>query len=150
MEDYLNKAGFQVVVSPDTEALMWDKLYMNSLLNMPTAITRISVEAAVRNKDLPVLLRKMGDEVCAVANAKGIPMDSEKYWQTTIVPIQKMEGGDHYTSAAQDARKKRKLEADFLNGAIVKEGRKYGIPTPYNEAVWLIARTIHNTFDIQF
>ena len=36
----------------------------------------------------------------------------------------------------------RRTEIDSLNGIIVEEGRKLGIPTPFNEALTLVIRTI--------
>ena len=41
----------------------------------------------------------------------------------------------HVPSTAQDVRNKRKTEIDFLNGTIVRLGKKYGIPTPYNSMI---------------
>ena len=35
----------------------------------------------------------------------------------------------------QDVIRKRKTEIDFINGAIVKEGEKVNIPTPFNQMI---------------
>ena len=40
-----------------------------------------------------------------------------------------------FASMVQDRRAGRKTEIDFINGAVVKGGRKYEIPTPVNETV---------------
>ena len=39
------------------------------------------------------------------------------------------------TSMCQDIERGRRTEIDFINGAVVRLGKKYGIPTPYNETV---------------
>ena len=44
----------------------------------------------------------------------------------------------------QDVIASRVTEVDFMNGAIVKWGEKYGVPTPLNRAMWaLIKGTEH-------
>lgn len=53
----------------------------------------------------------------------------------------------HIPSAAQDVQKKRKTEIDFLNGAIVRLGKKYGIPTPYNTVITDLIHIIENNYD---
>jgi 2-dehydropantoate 2-reductase len=38
-------------------------------------------------------------------------------------------------SLLQDVMRKRRTEVEFLNGYVVREGRKTGVATPINEAV---------------
>ena len=38
-------------------------------------------------------------------------------------------------SLLQDVMRRRRTEIDYLNGYVVDEGRKLGVPTPFNEAV---------------
>lgn len=39
------------------------------------------------------------------------------------------------TSIQQSLEMKRKTEIDFINGAVVDWGKKYGIPTPVNQTL---------------
>lgn len=151
MKVTFNKAGFLVTISDKTEELIWDKLYLNSIVNIPTAILGLSIQDAVRHPILQELLKEVGREVCEVSTAKGFPMDSDEYWKTYIVPIQNMPKEiKSYSSAAQDAMKKRKTEADFLNGAVIREGKKVGVATPYNEAVWRMGKAMEDFYKIRF
>ena len=43
-------------------------------------------------------------------------------------------------SMCQDMERGRRTEIDFINGAVVRLGRKYGVPTPRHE---LIVNLIH-------
>tara|TARA_Y100000590_G_C15720745_1_gene1013460 strand:- start:1159 stop:2193 length:1035 start_codon:yes stop_codon:yes gene_type:complete len=52
-------------------------------------------------------------------------------------------GPNARTHAAQDHVKGRRSEIEFINGRVSKEGKKLGIPTPYNDAVTEIARMTH-------
>ena len=38
-------------------------------------------------------------------------------------------------SLLQDVMRKRRTEIEYLNGYVVAEGRKAGVPTPLNEAI---------------
>jgi 2-dehydropantoate 2-reductase len=42
----------------------------------------------------------------------------------------------------QHVEQGKRTEIDALNGAVVREGRALGIPTPYNEAVTWLAKTV--------
>lgn len=44
---------------------------------------------------------------------------------------------NHYSSMYQDAISGRNTEVEFFNGLIVKLGKEKGVPTPYNQDVYL-------------
>jgi 2-dehydropantoate 2-reductase len=53
-------------------------------------------------------------------------------------------GPNARTHAAQDHAKDRRSEIEFINGRVSEEGKKLGIPTPYNDAVVEIAKMTHS------
>lgn len=149
--DRLNSAGFSTVKADDVEALIWDKMYINCLVNIPGALLHLSIEECIRDPHSSWVMKQAGRELCAVATAKGYPMDADKLWSTTMAPLGKRPADvRHYASAAQDARKKRKTEVDFLNGAVVREGQKLGIPTPFNEVIWRLGKAAEDNYGNQF
>lgn len=151
MLDVLNQAGFTTVRVDDVEKLIWDKMYINCLVNIPGALLHLSIEECIRDEHSAFVMQQAGRELCAVATAKGYPMDADKLWAATMAPLAKRPPEiRHYASAAQDARKKRKTEVDFLNGAVVREGEKMGIPTPFNEVIWRMGKAAENNYDNQF
>ena len=90
------------------------------------------------------LMRALMRETVAVANGQGIALDYLERWQT-MVELQK-QGAQAKTSMLQDLEKRRRTEIDVVNGAIVEAGRRLDIPTPYNETmVWLI-KSLEETF----
>ena len=92
-------------------------------------------------------MRKLGREVCLVATAKGFAMDPEEFWRTHGGPVERLPGGKlHFVSAVLDAYKRNRTEIDFLNGAVVREGKKHGIDCPYNETVWRLVRLMQETY----
>lgn len=157
--DVLNKMAaifantkFKAEESNETDALVWDKMYLNCIVNIPLSLLRCSLADGVCNENIIPVLRQIGDEVCAVANAKGFHMDPEQLWEKYIVYIQKnpTQSKGVYTSAVQDTQKKRPTEVDFLNGAVVREGKSIGIATPANEFIWRMGRANVDLYNVQF
>ena len=57
----------------------------------------------------------------------------------------------HYPSMAQDVMiYRRPTEIESANGAIVRFGRELGIPTPYNETIYLLVKTIEGNYALQY
>jgi 2-dehydropantoate 2-reductase len=46
------------------------------------------------------------------------------------------------TSMLQDVRKGRRPEIDYINGYVVREGERLGVPTPVNAAVTTVLRAV--------
>ena len=58
---------------------------------------------------------------------------------------------DYYASMAQDVlMHRRQTEIDSLNGAVVEYGRRYGVPTPYNEVITEMICAIQNNYAVQY
>ena len=48
----------------------------------------------------------------------------------------------NHSSMLQDIEHGRPTEIDSINGVIVGEGRRLGVPVPLNEAVWRLVRAM--------
>jgi 2-dehydropantoate 2-reductase len=67
-------------------------------------------------------------------------------------PIQKVESvckatGANVSSMLQDVLNGKRTEIEFINGAIVRQAKALGIPTPVNEVLTSLVRTIESTYD---
>ena len=51
----------------------------------------------------------------------------------------------NHSSMLQDIEHGRPTEIDSINGVIVSEGRRLGVPVPLNEAVWRLVRGMGDT-----
>jgi 2-dehydropantoate 2-reductase len=47
----------------------------------------------------------------------------------------------------QDVERKRRTEIDVIDGAIVEAGRRFNIPTPYNNAMLWLIKALENSFE---
>ena len=54
--------------------------------------------------------------------------------------------GGHMPSTSQDMIAKKATEVEFLYGAVCREGKKHGIPTPFNEAMYLLTKIYEDTY----
>ena len=48
------------------------------------------------------------------------------------------------SSTAQDLAKGKMTEINFLNGYIVELGKRYGVPTPYNQSVYALVKMMES------
>ena len=144
--------GMPAELSERTEEFIWNKLCDNVMYNGIAALLQTANEDNSGHEDGWLLMRELVREACEVANAKGIDLDFNSYWRDksgSVYDRSKVKTF-HYVSAMFDSYQKRKTEIDFLNGTIVKEGKKYGIPTPYNETVWRLVRVMQDTYDYKY
>ena len=67
-------------------------------------------------------------------------------------PFQKVESvckatAKNVSSMLQDVLNKKKTEIDFINGAIVRQGKNLNISTPVNEVLTDLVKTIESSYE---
>ena len=125
--------GFEMIPSENVRRLLWDKLFINMTLNALSSILDCRLYEIYDNPHTWALTGKIVDEAISVA-AK----DGEMYMREEVLAsVQKLceDAKNGIASMLQDRRAGRKTEIDFINGAVVRYGKKYGVPTPVNETV---------------
>jgi ketopantoate reductase len=73
----------------------------------------------------------------------GITLDNpEDPVKPLLATIQKFHdsGTKPKSSMLQDLEQGRKTEIDAINGSIVREGKRFGIPTPVNEVMVMLVK----------
>ena len=144
--------GMPAECSEQTEWFIWNKLVDNVMYNGVAALLQLANEDSSGHEDGWLLMKELAREACEVAKAKGIELDFDSYWRDRSdrtydrTKVKQM----HYVSALFDSVQKRKTEIDFINGAIVKEGAKHGIPTPYNETILRLVRVMQSNYENKF
>lgn len=143
----LSDAGFHVTVTEDIFTSIWEKAGFNAAINATTAVCRVPCGGVGNVAEGRYLAAKIAEETALVANAYGVKVSAEsiiKSLENTYVAHK-----GHFTSMAQDVQRKRKTEADFINGGIVKKAREKGLKVPYTEAVYDLLKVIENTYEMQ-
>lgn len=89
------------------------------------------------------------DEVQQVAAAKGLILDPAVVhrYGADAHPLETSAIPDTPCSMAQDLIAQRLTEIEFLNGAVVREGKKLGVPTPKNELVYKLIKVFESSYD---
>ncbi len=134
----LQEAGFDAHPAPKVEGMLWGKAVVNAAINPLTALWRIPNGELLANQDRRALLAALAQEAAAVASARGVALPFDD-------PVARVEAVCRATAAnrssmLQDVDRGRPTEIDSINGIIVAEGRRLGIPTPVNEVMWRLVR----------
>jgi len=120
---------------------------------LPKCDVIVITATSIINHTIDQVLAHCGDarEVCLVGSAKGFDMEPEAFWKAHGGPVARTPGGKlHFVSAVLDSYRRNMTEIDYINGAVVREGKKYGIDCPYNETVWRLVRLMQDTYRGQY
>ncbi len=140
----MNKAGFKTHLTDNVEDLIWGKLIINVGINALTAITRL------KNGRIPItngtrkIMEEAVREAVTVAEAKGINLPYKEPLSKAIKVCEATK--ENVASMLQDVLKERITEVEMINGAIVREGYKLGIPTPVNRTLTNLVKAIQETY----
>ncbi|SDF01505.1 ketopantoate reductase family protein [Sporolituus thermophilus] len=138
------RAGIPTVVDNNANALVWGKLIINVGINAITALTGIPNGQVMANAETRELVRLAVAEAEAVARASGISLPAADYFDQVAAVAQATR--DNRSSMLQDVTHRRRTEIDAINGAIVAAGQRLGIPTPVNETLTLLVKTLEKTY----
>jgi 2-dehydropantoate 2-reductase len=122
----LARAGIDVRAGGTDENVLWEKLARQGPLALLTAAagqTAGELRADPR-------LRALVAEACAVAAADGASTTFAEQWRI----VESLPAG-LTTSTARDVAAGRPSELDAVAGAVVRAGRRLGVPTPVFEEV---------------
>lgn len=126
----LRVSGIDVVVAGDERAVLWEKAARLAVLSAATLASGRPVGTLRDESTWRVRLRAALEEACSVAAADGVQLDPAGQWA-----IIESLPHDLTTSTARDAAAGRPTELDAIAGAVVRAGRRLGIPTPVLEAL---------------
>jgi 2-dehydropantoate 2-reductase len=141
----LRAAGLEVTLTDKVLTEVWSKLALNCCSLPTAALLRFTAGQLVEHDGMLNLMRGLLGEVVAVANRQGIALSYDERWEAITSLLKRAGGGK--PSMLQDVERRRRTEIDVVNGAIVEAGRRLGCPTPYNEAVVWLIRSLEATFE---
>jgi len=137
LADNFNKCGLKATVSENLKEDVWKKLIINCVLNPTSAILRVD-NNGIADEKLNPLKNVIVNECLKVAEKEGVKFDFD--FVDTINNA--IKGSRNLSSMHQDLIKGKKTEIDYLNGVVVKLGKKYGIKCPVNEGLVMIIKTL--------
>jgi 2-dehydropantoate 2-reductase len=133
-------AGFETHVSTDVESLVWSKLVINVGINALTAITGQPNGWLLESEDTRAIMADLVAEAVAVARARGVTLTHSD--PLAVVYDVARKTGANRSSMLQDFDRRRASEIDVMNGAIVREAAREGIPVPVNGTITRLVRAL--------
>jgi 2-dehydropantoate 2-reductase len=132
-------AGVPCQVSDDIRRTKWEKMCWNCVFNPLTVLINDKVSKALDHPEMLGAIHQIVSEVAGVSAALNVPLaadiaDRVLRWSQEIRDI--------HTSMYDDWKAGRPTEIDSLNGYIVRQGRRLGIPTPLNETLTAMVKVV--------
>jgi len=139
IRDLFTSAGIPCQLSKDIRRAKWEKMCWNCVFNPITVLIDDHVAKALDHPEMTGVIRQIVGEVAAVSAAMKVPLPLDMP-ERVVKATQEIR--DIHTSMYDDWKAGRRTEIDSLNGFIVRKGRDLGIPTPVNEALTAMIKTI--------
>mgnify|MGYP002771580681 FL=1 len=147
IQDFFEQAGINYLIPDDIIHSLWLKYMLNVSANQTTAILRMNFGEMLENDKCMDFAINVMKEVQAIAKAEGV-CNTESMINETIEHLHTMipEGK---TSMLQDVEAGRKTEVEMFAGTVIKLGKEFGIPTPYNKIIKEMIEIIHRQQDLK-
>jgi 2-dehydropantoate 2-reductase len=113
---------------------IWEKLLVNVATGALSAITKLPYGLLYQVPEVEACAVAAVAEAMAVAQASGITLtttDPRTPWVKAAAGLP----FEFKASMLQSIEKGSVTEIDFVNAAVVAQGRKYGVPTPVNQTL---------------
>jgi len=131
LEDFFKKSNISYKISDDIYRSLWLKYMLNVSTNQPSAILKMTFGQMQNNQNFRKFMIKIMQEVVEIAKASGV-QNTETMVEEALASFDKMTP-EGKTSMLQDIEAGRKTEVEIFASTIIKLGKKYNIPTPYNK-----------------
>lgn len=128
------EAGMHCIVSDNIMGVIWDKLLVNVATGAVCGITRLPYGDMYQEEKLTAVAAAAVQEGIEVARAAGVVLSSEDP-QYSLDLAREGLPDSFKPSMLQSLEKNRPTEIGVINGAVVAQGKKYGVPTPVNETL---------------
>ncbi len=128
------KAQIDVSLSTDIKKELWIKLSWNTAFNQVCTIARATVGSLLESDVMRQLLRDTMKEVFTVAAKNGVYLSDEIIEKSLHLSSEELRSVK--PSMLQDFERGKRLEQEAFSGLIVREGKKFGIPTPINTILY--------------
>jgi 2-dehydropantoate 2-reductase len=123
-------AGIDAVASRDIRLEIWRKLMVLAPMAALSAMTRVPLARLRAHEETWRLAEQGMREVAAVARAQGVGLTEEDV-RSALAFVQGMPA-TWRASLAVDLEQGRRLEIDWLAGAVARRGQTAGIETPFH------------------
>lgn len=133
----LSAAGIPASVSDRVRDALWAKLTINCAWNALSALGERTYGALFASEGVEVVLAEVTAECRAVAEACDVRLPEDMLAQVRAIARTMAE---QRSSTAQDLARGRRTEIDHLNGYVIRQGERLGVPTPANRVLHTLVK----------
>jgi 2-dehydropantoate 2-reductase len=134
-------SGLKAKAFADLRPAQWSKLIFNATVNGVAALTELPHDphfaATEAPSDLGHLVRELVEEGKRVARAVGVPLHDDP-WEMNVLATRR--GSAHYPSMLEDVEARRPTEVELINGSLVREAERAGVPIPLQTAIYRLVK----------
>jgi len=130
--------GVRATLSDDVQRDIWTKFLFIASVSGVGAVTRVSAGRYRRVPETRSVLVAALEEVEAVARARGVALAGDVVGETLRFIDGLPEGAT--ASMQRDVMGGRPSELEAQNGAVVRLGREFGVPTPTHELLYAVLK----------
>jgi 2-dehydropantoate 2-reductase len=134
----LRDAGADVRVTTDVHRAVWDKFIRLAPAATLTTACQATIGEARSAAEGDALYRALIAETVAVGRAAGVDLPANAV--ETAVRLIGTLPADMKTSMQLDFERRRRVELEDVTGAVVRLGRRLGVPTPVYEVIYAVLR----------
>ena len=127
-------------IPEDINYSMWLKYTMNLFSNQVSAILNMNFGELKRNQAFLKFAKKIILEVRTIAQVKGVK-NLENLENDALAFLNKM-CDEGKTSMLQDILAGRKTEVEIFAGEIIRLGKIFNLPTPYNQVLYDLIKIV--------
>ena len=131
----LSAAGLPTEPSDSIRQDIWRKLMANIAISAVSGITGLNIGQIFNQHLADAVSYAALEEAIVVANAAGVNLTAEEAHEI----LAKIAGPNgtpgNKSSLRVDIENERPSEIDYINGAVVKLGKKHNVPVPINETL---------------
>ena len=146
----IERSGLRAEALPDLKPAQWSKLIFNATVNAVAALTGLPHDFHFAEQgepgDLGHLVRDLIDEGKAVAAAAGVELHDDP-WQMNVLATKR--GHAHYPSMLEDVDARRPTEVELINGSLVREAERLGVPVPLHQALYRLIRAREASWSVE-
>jgi 2-dehydropantoate 2-reductase len=140
--ELIEAGGLKTQAFGDLRPAQWSKLVFNATVNGVAALTGLPHDFHFARtgelSDLGHLVRDLVDEGRAVAAAAGVQLHDDP-WEMNVLATER--GDRHFPSMLEDVEARRPTELESINGALVREALRRGVPVPLQTAVYRLVKS---------
>jgi len=125
----LSASGLPAGTSESIGNVIWTKLSYAVSIGTVCAVADTDIAGALGSSSGRHLVRAVFDEVASVAQAVGVPLDTDATWNDALGFWSSI--GNHVPSMVVDVRAGRRTEVDSFALGVARLGSGVGVPAPY-------------------